>query len=97
MYQYRLIVDTVNYREVANSPIIGSANIISVPENNMWSANAAGNRSGAALARTSGNSTWTEHRTNPDMAVTANTNQSAFEVTKAEINIKIYVKIVPNM
>ena len=59
----------------------------------MCSANAAGNRSGAAVTRTSGNSTWTEHLTNPDIAVTANTNQSEPDVTKAENNSKINIEI----
>lgn len=56
----------------------------------MCNASAAGNRSGAADASTSGNRTWTEHLTSPDMAVIAKTNQRALELTNAE-NKKIKI------
>lgn len=64
------------------SPIMGSANIMSVPENSMCRASAAGNLSGAAPTRTSGNNTWTEHLTSPETAVMPNTTHSELVATK---------------
>lgn len=50
----------------------------------MWSAKAAGNLSGAAVTSTKGKSTWTEHLTNPDIAVIAITKVKLSDVTSAE-------------
>lgn len=66
------------------SPIKGSAISISDPDNIICNANAAGNLSGAALARTRGNSTCTEHLTSPDMTVILNTNHISLDDTKAK-------------